>query len=190
METVEQQNFASAEFHTHSRDVDRETCHAHNLPASWTATLQWGGTPGALVIPVTFAIWLDAHFNAVEMANPAITGPDAGPDGDGLSNLIQFTLGTMPDKASSRRLTALPACTVAPGPDTLDHLIATWTVSTQPLASVTLTAEAGSDLSGWTPLSLLNTTPNADGTTTLVFRDPTTWLSARRRFFRMRITAN
>lgn len=107
-----------------------------------------------------------------------------------MTNLIEFAIGTMPDKAPSDRLTALPTYSIAPGPDTLDHLHATWTVSSQALASVTLTAEAGSDLNGRTPLPLLSATPNADGTTTLVFRDAAEWLNALRHYVRMSITTN
>jgi hypothetical protein len=162
----------------------------HALPASWTATLQWGGTPAAFTAPLTYTNWLPAHFTAAERAAAAITGPDADPDDDGLSNLIEFMLSTIPDRSSSGLLTALPSYSIAPGPDTLDHLHAAWTVSTQALAGVTLTAESGSDLTGWTPLTPVSTTPNADGTTTLVFRDGAEWLAAARKFARFRITVN
>lgn len=162
----------------------------HALPASWTATLQWGGTPAFFTAPLTYANWLPAHFSAAERADALISGPDADPDGDGLSNLVEFMLATIPDRSTSGLLTSLPVYSIAPGPDTLDHLHATWTVSTQALAGATLTAETGSDLTGWTPLTAVSTTPNANGTTTLVFRDPAQWLAAARKFARFRITVN
>lgn len=161
----------------------------HALPASWTATMQWAGTPGALMIPVTFADWLDGHFNAAALLDPLITGPNADPDHDGLTNLIEFLRGTIPDRPTANALAGLPTYTIAPGPDTLDHLHATWTVSTQALMAATVTAEAGSDLTGWTPLPILSTAPNPDGTTTLAWRDDDSeWLAAPRRYLRVRVT--
>ena len=160
----------------------------HNLPASWTATLQWAGTPGAIVIPVTFTNWLTGHFNAAELADPAISGATADPDGDGLCNLVEFALGTMPDKAASGKLVALPTYSVAPGPDARDHLFASFTVSTQTLTSLTITAEAGGDLGTWTPLFALPPITNADGTTTLRFRDQTVWRSVPNRYARVRLS--
>jgi hypothetical protein len=162
----------------------------HALPASWSATLQWGGTPAFFTAPLTYANWLPTHFTAAERADTNITGPDADPDNDGLSNLIEFMLATIPDRSTSGLLTSLPVYTIAPGPDTLQHLHATWTVSTQALTGAAVIAETGSDLTGWTPLDAVSTTPNPDGTTTIVFRDPAEWLAAARKFARFRITAN
>ncbi len=141
------------------------------------------------MIPITFANWLPGHFNAGELVEPGITGPDADPDHEGLSNLIEFALGTLPDKSLSGNQAALPAYSVAPGPDTLDHLMVTWTVNAQVLDSITFTAEAGSDLAGWTPLTALPPVLNPDGRATLLFRDGVEWKSALRRYVRVRVTA-
>ena len=92
--------------------------------------MQWGGTPANLAPPATFAIWLDGHFNSTELLDPLITGPIADPDGDGLMNLIEFAVGTVPNDPGSGNVSALPTYTVTPGPDTLDHLNASFTVST------------------------------------------------------------
>jgi hypothetical protein len=160
----------------------------HALPASWNPTLEWGGSPASLVVPVTFATWLDAHFSAASLADPLISGPDADPDQDGLSNLVEFLMGSVPDNAASGNPTALPNYVVAPGPDTLNHLTATFTVSTQALQAVTAVCQAGSDLAGWTPLTALPPTVHPNGTTTLNFRDDIEWKSAQRRFVRFHLT--
>jgi hypothetical protein len=160
----------------------------HALPASWAATLQWAGAPGALVIPVTFSDWLDGHFNAESLADPKITGPNADPDNDGLGNLIEFVRGTIPDRTTENALSGLPSYHVAPGPDALDYLYAEFTLSSQALLTATITAESGSNLIGWTSLTFLTATPGAGGRTTLKFRDDNPWLADPRRYVRFRIT--
>ena len=48
----------------------------------------------------TFDEWRTAHFNATELADPAISGPAADPDHDGMSNLLEYALGLDPKTAS------------------------------------------------------------------------------------------
>ena len=103
--------------------------------------------------------------------------------------VIEFVRGTFPDRTTPGALAGLPSYTVAAGPDTLNHLFVTWTVNAQTLASVTLIAEAGSDLTGWTPLNALPVVHHADGTATLTFRDDVAWKSVPRRCVRVRLSA-
>jgi hypothetical protein len=48
-----------------------------------------------------FDAWRFAHFTAAELANPAISGPEADPDGDGATNAQEFATGTAPKNAGS-----------------------------------------------------------------------------------------
>lgn len=41
----------------------------------------------------SFPNWQQQHFSPAELENPAISGPDADPDGIGLSNLARYALG-------------------------------------------------------------------------------------------------
>ncbi|MBK8478758.1 MAG: hypothetical protein IPL39_21490 [Opitutaceae bacterium] len=52
-----------------------------------------GDTSGVLVAPqVNYDIWAAAAFTADELADPAISGPDADPDGSGVKNLMRYAL--------------------------------------------------------------------------------------------------
>jgi hypothetical protein len=67
----------------------------------------------AAVVTVTadpFEEWRTAQFNAAQLANPAISGPGADPDGDGISNQDEHVFGTLPlvREASPLSITLTP----------------------------------------------------------------------------------
>lgn len=57
----------------------------------------------------TFPTWRAARFASVGAANDAISGPNADPDGDGHTNLVEYAFGTDPLDATSIRPTAIAA---------------------------------------------------------------------------------
>lgn len=53
--------------------------------------------PFAFIEPAgAFPDWTSAAFTAAEQGNPAIGGPAADSDGDGVSNALEFAFGTAP----------------------------------------------------------------------------------------------
>lgn len=68
-----------------------------DLRASWTVSAEHEGTPGqAAATPgIVYERWQN-HFTAAEIADPAISGPDATPAGDGASNFLKYALATPP----------------------------------------------------------------------------------------------
>ena len=53
----------------------------------------------------SFASWRAESFTVGELADPAISGPDATPAGDGLSNLLKYALGLPPKTPASTGIT-------------------------------------------------------------------------------------
>ena len=65
-------------------------------------------TPGQVrleIIPESFSAWQKVYFSSLELANPAISGPDAMPAGDGLTNLLKYALGLVPKAPSTTGVT-------------------------------------------------------------------------------------
>lgn len=48
----------------------------------------------------TFGSWRETNFSAEDAADPAVSGPEADPDGDGLPNLLEYAVGGVPGEAS------------------------------------------------------------------------------------------
>jgi hypothetical protein len=53
-----------------------------------------------VLAPVSYHSWAADQFTTDDLADPAISGPNASPAGDGLSNLLKYALG-LPAKTPS-----------------------------------------------------------------------------------------
>jgi type VI protein secretion system component Hcp len=56
---------------------------------------------GFQVAHTPLSLWQSTRFSAAERANPAISGPGADPDGDGIPNLAEYGIGAEPRVAHS-----------------------------------------------------------------------------------------
>jgi hypothetical protein len=50
--------------------------------------------------PYTYTSWLNERFTSLDLANPLISGPGADPDSDGIPNLLEAALGSLPKVAN------------------------------------------------------------------------------------------
>jgi cyclophilin family peptidyl-prolyl cis-trans isomerase len=133
----------------------------------------------SFVVTGNFASFQLTHFTVEELANPAISGPTADPDGDGLANLLEYALGLAPKTANA---SGLPEVAASAGE---------WTYTyTRPSdrADITYAVERSTDLTSWTTADVtheLVSTDAATGTQTWRARVPLT--TGANGFFRLKV---
>jgi hypothetical protein len=71
-------------------------------PSLWTVSTTAGGTPG---LPEsgsaeTYEVWVKSEFGDSDPP-PPLAAPEADPDGDGASNLLEFALRSVPTDSAS-----------------------------------------------------------------------------------------
>ncbi len=146
---------------------------------------------GVELVPVEsaggFADWLDAEFPGETDA--AIIGADADPDGDGVSNLLEYALGLDPNAASREGLPVLGvgAFTV----DGVEGEYLTLTATLLDAADFDFAVDVASELGDWAEGAGVAVGPgvsNGDGTTTYTFRDTEPVSSSERRFMRLSLS--
>lgn len=136
------------------------------LPPYSMTLLQW--TPPAR------QAWRYQHFGSV--AGTGSAADDADPDADGLTNLLEYALGTLPTHASPSPWTA-----------SMTGGFLSLSVGRNATASgVTWSAESSSDLITWHPEQTVTLIDNAD---TFSARDSVPMNAATRRFMRLRLSA-
>lgn len=157
-----------------------------NDPANWAPSGAVGGSPGQKPGP-GFASWVWSSFREEDQHDPAIVGPLADPDGDGLSNLVEYALGLdpmIPEQTADEHFPVEPV----------------W-VDDEPFLTATFRLRRGTDLtvrvevSGdaaewhWGPSSVSVVTQPLDGDFDLVIaRDRTPFGGdAAPRFMRLRV---
>ena len=71
------------------------------LAENWRASNQDGGSPGRLTEPSEggYAVWASSYFSEAELADEAVSGPNADPDQDGQVNLLEFAFAGDPKEA-------------------------------------------------------------------------------------------
>ncbi len=67
------------------------------MAQNWRASLEMGGTPGrGSEEALSYVEWAASVFTPEQLADPAISGSGADPDGDGWINLLEYVLGGLP----------------------------------------------------------------------------------------------
>lgn len=136
-------------------------------------------TPAEVTVGDGYVSWADDHFGPD--SDPAIAGPNADPDGDGLTNLLEYALGGDPRTANPDVLPFQDVEHVAGQ----DYLTLTFTRPVD-LNDLSYRVDASTDLVIWkaTPVEL-RVTANGDGTETVVYRDAEPVGQSGRRFLRL-----
>ncbi len=154
------------------------------LSGSTSVTVTGSGGAGG----GSFSGWQSQYFTAAELQNPAISGPNAAPAGDGISNLLKYALGLNPKTSGVAGLPQVSTTRVGGQ----NYLTLTYT-KVLAATDLTYTVEAGDDLQTWSSgtdtTAVVSTTNNADGQTqTVVVRDLTA-TSANKRFLHLKVTS-
>jgi hypothetical protein len=89
--------------------IDPDATPDHGMASSWQASASIGGNPGDSE-GLGFLAWQAQSFIAADLANPAISGMLANPDGDLTTNLEEFLFGGDPGAFDSAEI--LPFITV------------------------------------------------------------------------------
>jgi hypothetical protein len=158
-----------------------------NQPVAWAISPEANGSPGSSSAgySLTFESWLHYHFTAAEQAQPGMAGPQDDPDGDTLSNLMEYALGT--DPRSSTPENQLPkAGKITVGADV--YLALTWN-RPQRVLDLDYTPAFSFDLAVWSAASVAAgpAVPPVNGMETVTFRGTVPALSNVRGFSRLSV---
>jgi PKD repeat protein len=142
-----------------------------------TVTDTNGGTAQSslpITVRTTFEAWRADKFTFAELANEAVSGAAANPDGDPFPNLLEYALHLEPKATDPAHCVAL-ALTNGILTLRLPHF--------KPASDVTLTLEASSDLVAWESLPL---TPVADEGNVEILEAAVSVAGPPQRYFRLR----
>ena len=146
-----------------------------------------GGAAATAAVAVTvsnapFAQWQAAHFTPYELTISTISGPDANPAGDGVSNLLKYAFYMDPKVASTL---GLPI-----GAILNDHLVMSYT-QVMAATDITYTAQAAGRITGpWSSAGVTELLPRMvyAATETVRMQDPALVSQTPLGFMRLLVT--
>lgn len=149
---------------------------------SYSFTVSGSETLLACFLADSFTAWQETYFTAAQLADSSVSGPQANPSGDGVSNLLKYAFSSDPMVADR---SALPQTAIENGALTL-----TYTVN-KIATDLTYTVEVSSDMVTWNSGTAYTTLPEVvtDGTDfqTVEVADLVPVSSVKSRFIRLRV---
>lgn len=151
-----------------------------------------------------FESWLTDQFTEAERADPSVGGPQADPDADGLSNLIEAAIGSSPKSADTPGLALSIVSTAVSGSDRITILSAAQ--AAVPIQNLKLEIQASPTLDGASWTTMLEKTGEANwivteagvaqpqemsavnGSVPLRINEAVPASPTERRFYRLRVT--
>ncbi len=132
-----------------------------------------GGTSAEVTIEdKPFDAWRFANFTSIELADPSISAAAADPDGDQLSNLLEYGLNSPPKTAGTAAVTV----------SEIDGYQSISAVKNPEAADLVWSAEVSPDAQAWIPAVTLT-----DNAGSFEARDSVPKNSAYRRFIRLKV---
>lgn len=159
----------------------------HNDGNNWIASRGIHGNPMETISTMNFIEWQNWTFGTNDLADPAISGPDADPDGDGWSNFAEFALGMHPEDASDLPNQIRGGFQEIEGVTHLSIEFESWPGA----LGVTYFMEVSQDLKTWSEntMEMMPSPPHADGSITRMFRSISPASSSNTDFARLKIRA-
>lgn len=169
--------------------IDPNSGPDHALATSWTGGSISNGTPGGLEPEgQSYADWLAENFTAGELSDPAISGDDADPDGDLLSNFLEYAFLTDPKIANDPSTLLNPIFVFDAG----QTFLAFTFPQRDPAAELTYTPQVANDLQAWRegPANLveISNIPQGNGSSQVTVRSTTPVSGQAKEFIRVKVT--
>ena len=141
-----------------------------------------------VVAPTPYSTWQSKYFTSAQLANAAVSGNAADPDGDGIPNLLEYALNLSPTTPGVIGLPTVGKIVVSG--NSYQTLTFTKVIAN---TDITYVPQVSPDLVTWNSgasyVATVGTTNNADGVTqTVVVRDLTPITGEAQRFIRLAVT--
>lgn len=136
-----------------------------------------------LIVEGQYAAWRQQHFTTADLGSTGLSGDNAAPALDGISNLMKYALGLSPKTPSTSSLPTVGKQAV----NGKTYLTLTFT-KIRALTDIVYTVQVSSDLITWNSGASYTVRMDNGSTDQAVYRDLVAVGDASRRFIRLQVT--